>query len=161
MLNEARRLHDVCLARRYTVAVAESCTGGLIGGAITDVPGSSNYFLGGMLTYSNQAKERQLGVPHDLLATHGAVSDPVARAMAAGARERLGATWAVSATGIAGPAADDSPKPVGLVFLGCAGPDETVVAEEHRFAGDRGAVRRQTVEAALRLLLRRMEESDA
>ncbi len=161
MYPDAQLLHDVCRERGYTVATAESCTGGLIGGAITDVPGSSHYFLGGLVVYSNLAKENLLEVPEDLLVAHGAVSEPVAQAMAQGARRRFGATWAVSATGIAGPAADGSHKPVGLVYIGVAGPDDTVLALKNNFPGDREAVRTQTVKRALQLLLERMGEADA
>ena len=159
MADYAALLHDVCIERGYTVAVAESCTGGLIGGAITAVPGSSRYFVGGVTAYSNTLKQQLLDVPAAVLDAHGAVSDPVAKAMAAGARARLGVTWVVSATGIAGPPVDDTDKSVGLVFIGCAGPDDSVVAERHKFEGDRAAVREQTVAAALRLLLERMGDA--
>ena len=160
MYPDAQLLHDVCRERGYTVATAESCTGGLIGGAITEVPGSPRYFLGGLTVYSNLAKENLLAVPDALLAEHGAVSEPVAMAMAQGARARFGATWAVSSTGIAGPAADGSHKPVGLVYIGVAGPDDTVIALKNNFPGDREAVRTQTVRRALQLLLERIGDTD-
>ncbi len=106
--------------RGVRVAVAESCTGGLLGARFTAVPGSSDYFLGGVMAYANEAKEQLLGVPRVLIAEHGAVSEPVARAMAEGARERLGADLAVSTTGISGPDGGSEEKPVGLVFIGFA-----------------------------------------
>ena len=161
MYPDAQLLLEVCTERGYTVAIAESCTGGLIGGAITDVPGSSAVFLGGLVVYSNLAKENLLAVPEDLLREHGAVSEPVAKAMALGARARFGATWCVSSTGIAGPTADGTHKPIGLVFIGVAGPDDTAIAVKNNFTGDREAVRTQTVKRALQLLLERMGEVDA
>lgn len=161
MYPDAQLLHDVCCERGYTIVTAESCTGGLIGGAITDIPGSSQYFLGGATVYSNRMKSNILDVPEALLAEHGAVSAPVAEAMAEGARRRFGATWAVSATGIAGPPGEGTYKQVGLVFIGVAGPDDgSAVAVKNNFAGDREAVRAQTVKKALQLVLERMGEAD-
>jgi PncC family amidohydrolase len=116
----ARDLQEACLDRRLTVAVAESCTGGLIAAAITEVPGSSGYFLGGVVSYSNAAKEALLDVPRPLLESHGAVSREVAVAMAAGVRARFGADLAVSVTGVAGPDGGTVQKPVGLVYIGAA-----------------------------------------
>ncbi len=106
--------------RGLRIAVAESCTGGLLGSRFTAVPGSSGYFLGGVMAYANEAKRDLLGVPAALLEEHGAVSEPVARAMAEGARARLGADLAVSTTGISGPDGGSEEKPVGLVFIGFA-----------------------------------------
>jgi nicotinamide-nucleotide amidase len=111
-----QRLRD----RRQTLAVAESCTGGLVAKSLTDVAGSSDVFLGGVVAYSNASKTALLGVPAALVAEHGAVSEPVAAAMALGARERLGADVAVATTGVAGPGGGTAQKPVGLVCFGCA-----------------------------------------
>ena len=118
--------------RGQTVATAESCTGGLIATTLTDVSGSSAYVLGGVVTYSNDAKIRQLGVPAELIDEHGAVSMPVAEAMAAGCRERYAADWAISVTGIAGPTGGTPDKPVGLVCIALAGPGGCDV-REYRF----------------------------
>lgn len=138
---------------RATLAVAESCTGGLLGSRVTAVPGASDVFLGGFLTYSNAAKESLLGVPRELLARHGAVSKECAEAMANGARERLGSTWALSVTGIAGPGGAVPGKPVGLVWHGLAGPSGAV-AESRVFGGGRDAVRARSAAFALELLRR-------
>ncbi len=144
---------DLLRGSQATVAVAESCTGGLLGGRLTELPGSSDYFRGGVLAYADAAKRDLLGVPADLLQSHGAVSEPVARAMAEGVRERLGATYGLSVTGVAGPGGATPAKPVGLVFVGCAGPDGTIV-RRHEFPGDRPTVRAWSVVGALHLLRR-------
>ena len=135
-----------------TVAVAESSTGGLIGSMITDQPGSSAYFAGGVIAYSNEVKEKQLGVSADLIQRVGAVSREVAEAMAEGARERLGTSLAVAVTGIAGPDADGSAKPVGLTYIAVAS-EGRVLAHEFNFKGDRISNRRQAAAEALRLLI--------
>ena len=135
-----------------TVAVAESSTGGLIGSMITDQPGSSAYFAGGVIAYSNEVKEKQLGVSADLIQRVGAVSREVAEAMAEGARERLGTSLAVAVTGIAGPDADGSAKPVGLTYIAVAS-EGRVLAHEFNFKGDRTSNRRQAAAEALRLLI--------
>lgn len=139
--------------RGATLSTAESCTGGLIAGAITNVAGSSDYFKEGFVTYANEAKTELLGVDAALIERVGAVSPQVAAAMAEGARRRAGTDWAVSVTGIAGPGGGTEAKPVGLVYMGLASADRTVVAE-HRFLGDRDNVRRQTVLTALDLTRR-------
>lgn len=136
-----------------TVAVAESCTGGAVTARIVSVAGSSGYLQGGIVAYSNDAKQRLLGVPEEILANPGAVSAECAAAMAEGARRALGADIAVSTTGIAGPGGATARKPVGLVYLGLATP-AGVEAHEHHFAGDRAAVIAAATEAALQLLLR-------
>ena len=140
-------------SRGLTLAVAESCTGGLIGSRITARPGSSDYFLGGVISYSNQAKMDLLQVPPGMLAQYGAVSEEVAVAMAEGARGALRADYALSVTGVAGPDGGTAEKPVGLVYLGCAGPDGTEVRKGW-FPGDRDSVRTFTATSALHLLRR-------
>ncbi len=141
---------DILLERNQTLSVAESCTGGLLGAEITERAGSSAYFLGGVLTYSNELKHRLIGVSNEILAQHGAVSEPCARAMAEGVRQLTGSTWALSVTGIAGPGGATPDKPVGTVFIGLAGPKPTV--RKFLFEGDRQQIRAQSVQAALQLL---------
>ncbi len=152
----ARQVIETALVRGLMIATAESCTGGLIAGALTAVPGSSAVLERGFVTYSNAAKTGMLGVPADLIDLHGAVSEPVARAMALGAVERSGTSVSVSVTGIAGPGGGSDEKPVGLVHFGAAGP-AGVTHAEHRF-GDVGreAIRLESVRVALRLLLDRI-----
>lgn len=116
-----------------TLAVAESCTGGGLGQMLTDIPGSSRYFLGGVISYDNRAKVALLGVDPDDLAQHGAVSDVVAKQMAAGVRSRLNTTWGLSITGIAGPGGGTVAKPVGLVYIGLAGPNDEVESIAYQF----------------------------
>ena len=135
-----------------TLCTAESCTGGMIGAALTAVSGASKVYKGGIVSYTNEVKHRLLGVDAELLETEGAVSAPVARAMAMGARMALNADIAVSVTGLAGPGGDEFGNPVGTVFIGYA--DEAVAATRHfLFEGDRESVRAQAVDAALRLIL--------
>jgi nicotinamide-nucleotide amidase len=138
-----------------TLSVAESCTGGLLAARITDVAGSSDYFVGGFLAYTEALKVRLLGVPASVLEQYGAVSEPVAQAMAAGARERTGSTFALSVTGIAGPSGGTPAAPVGTVCIGLAHP-EGAEARRHRFLGDRARVRAIAVQTALDLLRRRL-----
>jgi nicotinamide-nucleotide amidase len=152
-------LEEVVLGRLAagpeTLAAAESCTGGLLSARLTDIAGASEVFLGGVVSYSNEAKERMIDVPNALLEAHGAVSEPVARAMAEGVRGRFEASWGVGITGIAGPSGGTDEKPVGLVHWAVAGPDTTVAA--HRvFPGDRAAVRLWSVHAVLDTLRRAM-----
>lgn len=151
----AERLQGVCLGRGLTVALAESCTGGLVADAITDVSGSSGYFAGGVVSYSNDAKERLLDVPGDVLAAHGAVSAQVAKAMATGARERFGADVAGSVTGIAGPDGGSAAKPVGLTYVAVADA-EGVEVRRHAWSGDRAENKRASAEALLELLIERV-----
>ncbi len=141
--------------RRETLAVAESCTGGLLSAHLTDVPGASEVFLGGVVSYSNEAKEHFIDVPHETLVEHGAVSEEVARAMAEGVRARFGSDWGAGITGIAGPTGGTEEKPVGLVHWAVAGPDG-VSAKHHVFLGDRSIVRVWSLNATLDLLRRRL-----
>jgi PncC family amidohydrolase len=149
------RLQVLCLERGLTVATAESCTGGWIAKLITDVAGSSGYFLGGVVSYSDTVKVALLGVEADQLAAHGAVSAQVAKAMAEGAARRTGASIGIAVTGISGPGGGSSSKPVGLTYVAVAGSSG---AEVRRFvwAGDRSANREATARAALQLLLDRL-----
>ena len=135
-----------------TLSTAESITAGGIGAALTAVPGASAVYKGGIISYCDEAKHYLLGVPAELLDTHGAVSVPVAEAMAQGARKALRTDIAISVTGLAGPGGDDFGHPVGTVFIGYAD-DNTAIAREYHFSGDRDPVRSQTIEAALRLIL--------
>jgi nicotinamide-nucleotide amidase len=146
-------LARVLRQRGGSVATAESCTGGLIAAACTSVAGSSDWFERGFVTYSNEAKTQMLGVPAALIVQHGAVSEEVARAMAEGALLQSPARFAVAVTGIAGPGGAVPGKPVGTVWLAWAQRDGTTQAERLLFAGDRGAVRGQTVSQALMRLL--------
>jgi nicotinamide-nucleotide amidase len=139
---------DLLLRDGATLAVAESCTGGGLGARLTAMPGASAWFLGGAITYADAAKIAILGVDPAIIAAHGAVSAECAAAMAAGARAALGSTWALSITGIAGPEGGSVEKPVGLVFIGLAGPDAVATAE-HRFRGNREVIRRRSQTAAL------------
>lgn len=139
-------------SRGWMLATAESCTGGLIAGACTDIAGSSTWFERGVVTYSNEAKTELLGVPADLIATHGAVSEEVVRAMAEGAVLRSRAHIAVAVTGVAGPAGGSPTKPVGTVWMGIALRGQPAAATLLQLQGDRAAVRRQTVAWALRAL---------
>jgi nicotinamide-nucleotide amidase len=141
--------------RRATVSVAESCTGGMLGERLTSVPGSSDYFVGGFITYSNALKVELLGVPAEVLEQHGAVSKLTAEAMATGARRRTASTYALSVTGIAGPDGGSEAKPVGTVYIAIAD-DAGVYTEHRRFLGDRQRIRVFTVQMALDLLRRRI-----
>jgi nicotinamide-nucleotide amidase len=134
-----------------TVAVAESCTGGLIASRITDVSGSSDYMLGGVVAYANEIKQRVLGVAGETLAEHGAVSEPTARAMAVGVRELYGADYAIATTGIAGPTGGTEEKPVGLVYVAIAGPNG-VICEELNWPGTREQFKRRVSQNALNML---------
>lgn len=135
-----------------TLVTAESCTGGGIGAALTAVPGSSKVYKGGIISYTNEVKSKQLGVSTDLLERAGAVSKEIAEAMAFGARETLSADIAVSVTGLAGPDGDDRGNPVGTVFVGYSD-SVNLCSKEFHFTGDRNTVRMQAVNAALELIL--------
>lgn len=152
----AEQLGAALTARGWRVTAAESCTGGLLCGALTSVPGASNYLHSSYVVYSNAAKTRELGVSEALLAAHGAVSEPVVKAMAEGARARAGAELACAISGVAGPGGGSPAKPVGTVWLAVAGP-AGCRAERHQLPGDREAVRQGAVMAALAALLVELE----
>jgi nicotinamide-nucleotide amidase len=148
----AQAIGNLLVARSQTLACAESCTGGLVSQLCTEYAGSSRSFVGAFVTYSNDLKERAIGVRHETLLAHGAVSRETALEMAKGAREKSGASWALSITGVAGPDGGTAEKPVGTVFIGIAGPDGVLDARANLFRGDRGQVRTQSAFAALQLL---------
>jgi PncC family amidohydrolase len=151
----AARLGQRCAAG-VRIATVESCTGGLVGHLVTEVPGSSAYFVGGFVTYSDALKRDMVGVPHDVLAAHGAVSAQVAMAMASGGRALTGADLAVSVTGVAGPEGGSPSKPVGLTYVAVA--DAVGVAvRRHMWTGDRSENKRRSAAAALELLLERVD----
>lgn len=152
-LESVREILAACAARGATFATAESCTGGLVGGAVTAVPGASDFYLGGVVSYANSAKRSLLGVRAETLERHGAVSAECAAEMAAGACEALDAGYAVATTGIAGPGGATPDKPVGLVYISAARRGRAASVERHVFPGDRAEVRRAAVDAALALLL--------
>jgi nicotinamide-nucleotide amidase len=149
----ARRIIETCTARGLTIATAESCTGGLVAGALTEIAGSSAVVLCGFVTYSNEAKQSMLGVPAEVLAAHGAVSRATAQAMAEGALENSPATLSVAITGIAGPGGGSAEKPVGLVHFAAAARAGGRIARERRY-GDigRAAVRHASVLEAVAML---------
>jgi nicotinamide-nucleotide amidase len=153
ILDLAEQVLAAFRSRGLKLATAESCTGGLVAGALTEIAGSSEVVLAGFVTYSNEAKRSMLGVAHETLARHGAVSEATARAMAEGALERSGADAAVAVTGIAGPGGGSTEKPVGLVHFAMAARGGATRHQEHRFGAlTRGEIRRRSVIAALRLL---------
>jgi nicotinamide-nucleotide amidase len=156
--NLAARLVMLCRARHVTIATAESCTGGLVAGAITGIPGSSEVLERGFVTYSNLAKTEMLGVPEGLIASVGAVSEAVARRMAAGAKTAARTHVAVSITGIAGPGGGTEQKPVGTVWFGLANRHGDLFARHRLFTGDREAIRHAAVTYALSLLLEATEK---
>jgi PncC family amidohydrolase len=156
LIELAERLQARCIGLALTVATAESCTGGLVAHALTEVPGSSAYVRGGIVAYADDVKQTQLGVPAEVLQAHGAVSAQVAIAMAEGARARFGASLAVSVTGVAGPGGGSEAKPVGLVYVAVAGAAAPVVRRYH-WTGDRGANKRASALAAIELLLAQLD----
>ena len=153
VLLAARRLLELCRAQGLHIATAESCTGGLVAGALTEVAGSSDVVDRGFVTYSNEAKAQMLGVPRELLSRHGAVSEAVARAMAEGALSHSSVDLAVAITGIAGPNGGSAEKPLGLVHFACARKGEAARHELRKF-GDlgRSEIRRRSVLVALAML---------
>lgn len=137
------------------LATAESCTGGMIGKTITSLPGSSNYYYGGVISYDNKVKNKVINVPNEELEKYGAVSSEVARSMAIGVKELIGSDYAISTTGIAGPGGATKTKPVGLVYIGVATP-YNVYTYRYVFSGDREAVRKQATIKALELLANKL-----
>ncbi|MDE2876255.1 MAG: nicotinamide-nucleotide amidohydrolase family protein [Gemmatimonadota bacterium] len=149
----ASRLSTAAVAGGMRVATAESCTGGLLSAALTDVPGASAYYAGGVVAYADDVKVRHLGVDPDTLSIHGAVSETVALQMAAGACRRFAADVAMAVTGIAGPGGGTPEKPVGTVWMAVGTSDGSVSAKRMRFRGDRTAVRGRSVEKVLSMAL--------
>jgi nicotinamide-nucleotide amidase len=153
ILRRAEVINHTLVGRKQMIVTAESCTGGLIAGALTDVPGSSDAVHGGFITYANEAKEAMIGVPPALIEAHGAVSEQVARAMAEGARKTTGMAVAIAVTGIAGPGGGTEGKPVGLVYFACATANGTRGAVERFGDIGRQEVREKSVIRALDLVI--------
>ncbi|MFI3312811.1 MAG: CinA family protein [Eubacteriales bacterium] len=151
MDNLATQVVQAYLQEGKTIATAESCTGGLVGGALTAVSGSSSVYMGGIISYTNPIKHRLVGVKQELLDEFGAVSQPVAKAMAEGVRQVIDTTVGVSVTGVAGPNPDDWNNPVGLVYIAVSD-GKTTHCQTCNFSGDRASVRNQAVEVALKML---------
>lgn len=147
-----KTLSQILLSRNWTVSLAESCTGGLVCATLTELAGSSEWFERGYITYSNQSKTECLGVPPELIDSHGAVSEQVAKAMAEGAQNNSGSNLAISITGIAGPSGGSAEKPVGTVCFGWSTDNQTLTKTMH-FGGDRQAIRQQATEFALAELI--------
>ena len=152
MRDMAERVLHACRKRGLKLVTAESCTGGLVAATLTAIAGSSDVVERAFVTYANEAKREMLGVSWDALMGYGAVSEPVARAMASGALGRSAADLAVSVTGIAGPGGGTADKPVGLVYLAATRRGRDIIAERHVFPGDRDAIRRVSVLTALTML---------
>ena len=148
---------DLLASQQKTIACAESCTGGLLTSRLTDIPGSSAYVMGSIVSYSNEVKEKLVGVQHATLAAHGAVSEETAREMAEGVRRAVGTDVGLATTGIAGPGGGTAEKPVGLVYTAASGPWGTVVRENH-FRGTRMEVKRQASEIVLAMVLDALTE---
>ena len=155
----AEKLVTLAREKNITFGTAESCTGGLISAAITDISGASAVFWGGIVSYDNRVKEHLLGVEHETLVTLGAVSAKTAEQMAVGAVRALSVDFAVSVTGIAGPGGGTPEKPVGLVYIAVASTKGVITVKENHFKGEREEVRRQTVETALSMLISAIEET--
>lgn len=149
----SHRIGEQLKRRQATVTTAESCTGGWIAKVFTDISGSSTWFERGFVTYSNEAKQQMVGVQETTLQQHGAVSEPTVREMATGAAKAAAAEYAIAVSGIAGPEGGTPDKPVGTVWFAIVGPEGRVLAQRQIFAGDRDAVRRQSVAWALQTLL--------
>jgi nicotinamide-nucleotide amidase len=157
LIQTATALLDLCKEAGVMLATAESCTGGLIAGSLTEISGSSAVVDRGFVTYSNEAKNEMLGVPMEMIIEHGAVSEPVARTMAEGALGRSRADIVIAVTGVAGPGGGTEVKPVGLVHFGCAGLSGGTSTAHHTFDGDRSAVRLETVRTALAMIRDHLE----
>jgi nicotinamide-nucleotide amidase len=155
----AAEVHERLLARGETVATAESLTAGLVGGALTTTPGSSSTYRGGVIVYATDLKASLAGVPLALLEERGAVDPDVAAALAVGVRDRLGASWGLGLTGVAGPEPQDG-QPVGTLFVGLAGPDGAPQVTSELLVGDRAAIRSAAVVVALRVLCDRLAERE-
>ena len=158
MIRAVERVGRLLMERGYRLALAESCTGGMLAAMLTEPPGSSRYFVGGVVAYADEVKVALLGVAPETLAAYGAVSEQVAREMAAGARRVAGAEASASITGIAGPDGGTPEKPVGTVWIGASVGDRTA-CRLYTFDGDRDAVRRASAHAALELVESLLEES--
>jgi nicotinamide-nucleotide amidase len=156
LLQHAETLLQQLRARGLTVTTAESCTGGLLSALLTEIPGSSDVFTHGYITYANVAKVSMINVPEALIKTHGAVSEAVARAMAEGALQVSCARISISITGIAGPGGATATKPVGLVHIASAQRGQSTLHQAHQFSGDRAQVRLQAVKAAMELVGQQM-----
>jgi nicotinamide-nucleotide amidase len=155
--NLAAEAGRILIAQNLMVCAAESCTGGLLMSTLTDIPGSSAYVMGGVVTYSNAIKERLIHVPHRTLMSHGAVSEPTARDMAAGVRDLFGADVALSITGIAGPGGGTDDKPVGLTYIGITS-DSGLEVRQFIWEEDRATNKALSVEAALSLLIEHLSD---
>ncbi len=155
----AERLVTLAREKNVTFGTAESCTGGLISAAVTDISGASAVFYGGIVSYDNSIKRNLLGVKEETLSTVGAVSAETAMQMSEGAVRALAVDFAVSVTGIAGPGGGTPTKPVGLVYISTASKNGTITVKEHHFDGDREEVRHKTVEAALTMLISAIEQN--
>ena len=157
VIEYARQIGAALQQRQWTIATAESCTGGLVGHLLTEIAGSSAYYQGGVIAYSNEVKQSHLDVPAAILETEGAVSEATARAMAQGVRERLDTTVGVSTTGIAGPGGGTATKPVGLVYM-CVTTPETTLCRRYVFDGDRQGNKQYTALRALELILAALDQ---
>lgn len=159
MESRVAEIAEALLARGQWLAVAESCTGGLVAKMLTDLAGSSGWFERGVVSYSNRAKQSLLGVPEDVLQQHGAVSEATARAMASGLLDAAPVDWTLALTGIAGPGGGSADKPVGTVWIASAGRGRECAARCFRFDGDRASVRLQSARTALDILVDRLRHA--
>lgn len=156
MISAAKAVCRIMTKNKLTLALAESCTGGRVSSALTSVPGASAFYLGSVISYSDDAKRKLLGVSRKSLITEGAVSKSVAFQMVTGVKKRLKSQWGAAITGIAGPSGGTKLKPVGLVFIAVAGP-KFVIVEKKYFSGTRNQIQQKTSHAALKLLLKHLK----